>query len=149
MILEQVGTVPEIPTDVDPATRARMQRVARRDTKPELAVRRILHAHGFRYFVDRSPMKGMRSRADLVFPRPRVAVFVDGCFWHSCPTHATTPARNREWWAEKLAENVSRDRRVDQQLIEHGWLSVRIWEHVQPETAAAEIEQVIRARRTG
>ncbi|MFE3360875.1 hypothetical protein ACFXOQ_37625, partial [Streptomyces californicus] len=87
----------------DAATSARMSRQRRAHTAPELALRRELHRAGLRYFVDRAPIKGQRRRADVVFPRRRVAVYVDGCFWHRCPEHATDPKNNAEWWAQKLA----------------------------------------------
>jgi len=81
-----------------------------------------------------------------VFTRVRVAVFIDGCFWHGCPEHATAPKANAEWWAEKLSANVRRDRDTDARLGEAGWLVVRIWEHEDAEEAAERIEQVIRSR---
>jgi DNA mismatch endonuclease (patch repair protein) len=82
--------------------------------------------------------------ADVVFRRARVAVFVDGCFWHRCPTHATTPKSNRAWWEQKLEANVDRDRRADIALEELGWRVVRIWEHELPERGADCVEQLIR-----
>ncbi|MFC9550805.1 very short patch repair endonuclease [Rhodococcus sp. NPDC056960] len=127
----------------DPATSARMRAQRRRDTAPELALRRELHRRGVRYFVDRAPMKGVRRRADLVFPRRKVAVYVDGCFWHSCPQHATFPKNNAEWWAEKLAGNVTRDRDTDTRLADAGWTVVRIWEHENPVAAADRVEHVL------
>ncbi|MBC2641478.1 MULTISPECIES: very short patch repair endonuclease [unclassified Rhodococcus (in: high G+C Gram-positive bacteria)] len=127
----------------DPATSARMRAQRRRDTAPELALRRELHRRGIRYFVDRAPMKGVRRRADLVFPRRKVAVYVDGCFWHSCPQHATFPKNNAQWWAEKLAGNVTRDRDTDTRLTDAGWTVVRIWEHENPVAAADRVERVL------
>ncbi|UGT40312.1 very short patch repair endonuclease [Nocardia yamanashiensis] len=120
----------------DAATSARMAKQRRVGTKPELALRRELHRRGKRFFVDRAPIPGMRRRADIVFPRRKVAVYVDGCFWHSCPDHATFPKNNAEWWAAKLAGNVARDRDTDARLIAAGWTVVRIWEHERPDTAA-------------
>lgn len=132
------------PTDApSETTRARMQRQGRRDTQPELALRRELHRRGRRFFVDRAPLKGVRRRADLVFPRRRVAVYVDGCFWHSCPLHATQPRNNAAWWAEKLAGNVARDRDTDARLIEAGWMVVRVWEHEDPMAAADRVERAL------
>lgn len=121
----------------DAATSARLSKQRRRDTKPEVALRRELHRRGLRYFVDRAPLKGMRRRADVVFPRRKVAVYVDGCFWHSCPVHATKPRNNAQWWADKLAANVARDRDTDSKLTAAGWTVVRIWEH-EPIPDAAE-----------
>ena len=123
-----------------------MERQARRDTKPELAVRRAVWRRGLRYRVDISPLPTMRRRADLVFTRARVAVFVDGCFWHSCPDHATTPKANRAWWLEKLAANVSRDRDTDERLEAAGWAVVRVWEHEDPELAAERVALAVRSR---
>ncbi|MBY4205963.1 very short patch repair endonuclease [Rhodococcus fascians] len=123
----------------DAKTSARLSKQRRRDTKPEVALRRELHRRGLRYFVDRAPLKGMRRRADLVFPRRKVAVYVDGCFWHSCPVHATKPRNNAQWWADKLATNVARDRDTDTRLIEEGWRVVRIWEHEDPVVAAQRV----------
>ena len=94
-----------------------------------MALRRELHRRGLRYFVDRAPLKGMRRRADVVFPRRKVAVYVDGCFWHSCPIHATQPRNNAQWWADKLSANVARDRNTDERLEAEGWTVVRVWEH--------------------
>ncbi|WP_048832545.1 very short patch repair endonuclease [Nocardia cyriacigeorgica] len=116
-----------------------MSRQRRAGTAPELALRRELHRRGLRYFVDRAPIRGQRRRADVVFPRLRVAVYVDGCFWHSCPQHATYPKNNAEWWAEKLAGNVARDRATDDALAAAGWRVIRIWEHEDPVAAAGRI----------
>ncbi|AYJ47189.1 very short patch repair endonuclease [Rhodococcus sp. P1Y] len=121
----------------DAATSARLSKQRRRDTKPEVALRQELHRRGLRYFVDRAPLKGMRRRADLVFPRRKVAVFVDGCFWHSCPIHATKPRNNAQWWADKLDANVARDRDTDDRLAAQGWTVVRVWEH-EPASDAAD-----------
>lgn len=127
----------------DPRTSARMSRQRRRDTVPEVALRRELHRRGRRFFVDKAPLPGMRRRADLVFPRHRVAVYVDGCFWHSCPQHATFPKNNAEWWAAKLAANVQRDRDTDERLQTAGWTVVHVWEHEDPITAATRVEAVL------
>ncbi|AOW93741.1 very short patch repair endonuclease [Rhodococcus sp. WMMA185] len=127
----------------DPATSARMRAQRRRDTAPELSLRRELHRRGVRYFVDRAPVKGIRRRADLVFPRRKVAVYVDGCFWHSCPEHATFPKNNAKWWAEKLAGNVTRDRDTDARLEDAGWTVVRVWEHENPAAAADRVQGVL------
>src|SRR5690606_7633007 len=96
------------------------------------------------YRVDMAPISGMRRRADLVFTRAQVAVFVDGCFWHRCPDHATVPKSNRAWWTAKLETNVLRDRDTDCRLLEAGWTVVRVWEHENPVTAADRIEHAVR-----
>jgi DNA mismatch endonuclease (patch repair protein) len=123
-----------------------MKRQARRDTRPELALRRELHRSGLRYRVDRKVLPGVNRRADVVFLGARVAVFVDGCFWHSCPQHATQPKANSDWWSEKLARNVLRDRETDQRLEAAGWAVVRVWEHEDPRPAAGRIRDLIERR---
>lgn len=124
-----------------------MSRQVRRDTQPELALRRALHGLGLRYRVD-AALPGMpRRRADVLFPVAQVAVFVDGCFWHACPLHGTAPASNREWWAAKLARNVERDRETDAHVAALGWVVVRVWEHEDAATAASTIEALVRSRQ--
>jgi DNA mismatch endonuclease (patch repair protein) len=127
------------------AKRRSMSRQRTRDTRPELAVRRRLHALGYRYRVDHRPLPDLRVRGDVVFTRARVVVFVDGCFWHRCPEHATSPRHNGAWWREKLSTNVARDRSTDRRLAEAGWRVVRIWEHEPPENAVARIRAVLKA----
>jgi DNA mismatch endonuclease (patch repair protein) len=126
-----------------------MSRVGRRDTAPELALRRELHGRGLRYRVDRAPVAGIRSRADIVFGPAKVAVYVDGCFWHSCPIHATAPRANAELWSEKLKRNRERDRHTDALLSAHGWHSLRVWEHEDMSDAAERIAAIVAARRNG
>lgn len=123
-----------------------MSRLGRRDTLPELALRSELHRRGFRFRVDRAPLRGLRSRADVVFGPARVAVYVDGCFWHSCPEHATKPKANAEWWEQKLKRNRERDAETNRVLRENGWEVVRIWEHEDPIAAADRVEAVVRKR---
>ena len=123
-----------------------MQRQARRDTKPEVALRRELWRRGLRYRIDVAAVPG-RRRADIVFTRGRVVVYVDGCYWHSCPDHATVPKANREWWVAKLRANVERDRDTDARLAAAGWQVVRVWEHEAPMEAADRIEATVRRRR--
>lgn len=132
-----------VPAASSPAALKRMQRQARRDTKPELALRRALHALGLRYRVDYPVVPGARRRADVAFTRAKVAVFVDGCFWHGCSMHATKPKANAEWWADKLSANVVRDRDTDERLRAAGWVVVRLWEHEDMTTAAGAIETLI------
>ncbi|ORI24360.1 very short patch repair endonuclease [Rhodococcus sp. 1168] len=127
----------------DAATSARLSKQRRRDTGPELALRRELHRRGLRYFVDRAPLKGLRRRADVVFPRHRVAVYVDGCFWHSCPVHATSPRNNAQWWTDKLAANVARDRDTDARLDAAGWTVVRVWEHEAAQDGADKVTRAL------
>jgi DNA mismatch endonuclease (patch repair protein) len=128
------------------AVRRRMQAVRRRDTDPEVAIRRELHRRGLRYRVDQTVLPSRRRRADIVFRAARVVVFVDGCFWHSCPKHATRPKSNRAWWTAKLVENERRDRRTDRALAAAGWMVIRIWEHERPTVAARRISRMVRTR---
>ena len=130
------------------AARDRFRAQRRRNTTPELALRRLLHARGLRYRVDTAPLPGVRRRADVVFTRVRLAVFVDGCFWHSCPIHATRPKANAEWWATKLETTVARDRDTDTTLTAAGWAVVRVWEHEPPTEAAAKVARAYTARTT-
>lgn len=121
----------------------RMRRTKRRDTPAEVALRKELFRRGLRYRVDVSIPGVTRSRPDIVFPARKVAVFVDGCFWHSCPQHGTWPKANREWWEAKLGANVERDRRHDAELEAAGWAVLRFWEHDDPIESATRIESVL------
>ena len=115
-----------------------MARAPRRDTAPELALTHVLHAAGLRYRVA-YPVPGRRRRTiDIAFTKRKVAVFVDGCFWHACPEHGTQPAANGAWWTTKLAANTARDRDTDRLLQESGWLVLRFWEH-QPAAESAGV----------
>jgi DNA mismatch endonuclease (patch repair protein) len=118
-----------------------------RDTKPELALRSAVHALGLRYRVSARPLPGTRRTADLLFTRAKVAVFMDGCFWHGCPEHHTVAVTNGGFWAEKVETNRRRDRDTDQRLAAAGWLSVRVWEHEDPREAARTIAGIVAARR--
>ncbi len=120
----------------------------RRDTKPELAVRKLVHAAGLRYRVDLAPLPDhRRHRADLVFTRAKVAVFIDGCYWHGCSEHHRQPAANADYWSVKVAGNRDRDARVTSLLTDAGWTVLRFWEHENPAAVAAAIVDVVRARR--
>ncbi|MCX6414951.1 MAG: very short patch repair endonuclease [Actinobacteria bacterium] len=130
-----------------PARRRVMQANRSRDTAPELALRRLLHAQGFRYRVSARPLKAVRRTADMVFRSAQVAVFVDGCFWHRCPVHSTDPKTNADYWTPKLRRNVERDRETDQLLADAGWVSVRVWEHEDPQEAAGLVASIVTARR--
>jgi len=120
-----------------------MSRQATRGTAIEFALRRELHRRGLRYRLHRRPIAGLRREADIVFPRARVAIFVDGCFWHACPTHATWPKANAEFWKTKIERNRERDRETDERLREAGWEVVRVWEHDDPVTSAIHIGQLV------
>ncbi|PFG94663.1 T/G mismatch-specific endonuclease [Saccharopolyspora erythraea NRRL 2338] len=127
--------------------RKSMQANKGRDTKPELALRRAVHALGLRYRVSTRPLPAIRRTADLTFSRAKVAVFLDGCFWHGCPEHHTQSATNAEFWAEKVRRNRERDREIDRLLAEAGWSVIRIWEHEDPQVGAALVAQEVRSRR--
>jgi DNA mismatch endonuclease (patch repair protein) len=123
-----------------------MQRQRRRDTEPELALRRELHRRGLRYRIDASVLPGQRRRADIVFMSAKVAVFVHGCFWHGCPEHGTRPKANAEWWADKLDRNMARDAETRQQLEAAGWCVVEVWEHEEPAIVAESIARLLQSK---
>ena len=135
------------PGSSSPSVSRRMHNTPQRDTPVEMQVRSRLHRRGLRFRVDRTIPGVTRSRPDLVFTKERVAVFLDGCFWHSCPVHGTTPHANRDWWLEKLAANVERDRRHDRELRTAGWLVLRFWEHEDPTSVVDAIESRVCERR--
>ena len=141
--------VSRVPVPSSVGVSARMKRQAREHTGPELALRKILHARGLRYRIGlRVPGLARRS-IDITFTRAHVAVFVDGCFWHGCPIHATWPAVNADWWAAKINANRERDIRTTAHLIDLGWDVVRVWEHEAPEAAADRVERIVRSRSAG
>lgn len=140
-----MGRRPRPPSASSEVIRRRMKAQKRRDTGPELEIRSQLHRLGYRFRVD-YPIPGTRRRVDIAFTRKRVAVFVDGCFWHSCPRHRTTPRNNRRWWEQKLADNVTRDRSTDAALRRDGWKVVRVWEHEPVPRALARIAKCVDAR---
>jgi DNA mismatch endonuclease, patch repair protein len=117
-----------------------------RDTKPERQLRAALHRRGLRFYVDRPPLPAMRRRADVVFPGARVAVYVHGCFWHGCPTHASWPTNNAEWWREKIRGTQARDQETNRYLRDVGWRVLEVWEHEEPEEAADRVAEVVQAR---
>jgi DNA mismatch endonuclease (patch repair protein) len=134
--------------DVPRLRREIMQANRRRDSKPELALRSALHRTGLRFRVDhpiRTP--GRRPvRPDVVFPVRRVAVFVDGCFWHGCPTHGTQPTTNGSYWAQKIEANRHRDTSTTNTLEADGWTVLRFWEHDDPAEAAKRVAEAVRAQ---
>lgn len=133
-----------------PDVRERMQRQQTRDTAPEMAVRRLIHAAGLRYRVDVAPLTNLRRRADLVFGPARVALFIDGCFWHGCPDHGSRrTTANTQYWSAKIERNQARDRDTDERLRAAGWLPLRVWEHDEPQAVAATVIAIVRQRRSG
>lgn len=132
---------------VSPGRRRNMQANRRRDTGPELAIRRALHAEGYRYRVDyRIDLEGARVRPDIAFTRQKVAVFIDGCFWHCCPEHGRLPKVNGGYWSPKLRLNVERDVRNTAALENAGWVVVRIWEHEATSGATTRVHEAIISR---
>jgi DNA mismatch endonuclease (patch repair protein) len=121
----------------------------KRDTRPEVALRSVLHRAGARFRCDFPiRLEGRRlTRVDIAFPRAKVAVFVDGCFWHRCPEHGSTPNANRTYWEPKLLRNVERDGEVDCALVGAGWLPLHVWEHQDPTEAARKVQSVVNKRR--
>ena len=121
-----------------------MQAIRSTDTKPELALRRALWRRGLRYRVHARPLPGLNRRADLVFPGPRVSVFIDGCFWHGCLDPGQREHRVNGWyWPEKIERNRLRDADTDRRLRDAGWAVVRIWEHEPLAEAVAAVESAL------
>lgn len=129
-----------------PRVRASMRSNRSRDTRPELALRKAIHRLGLRYRVSTRPLPGIHRTADVVFTRAKVAVFLDGCFWHGCPEHHTIAITNAEYWAEKIRHNRQRDIETDELLRSSGWQVVRVWEHEDAIVAAERIATAVRAR---
>lgn len=125
---------------VDPLVRRRMQQQKRQGTEPEMRLRRALHAAGHRYRVGYKVPGAPRRTIDVAFPRQRLAVFVDGCFWHACPEHGVRPKNNAEWWSGKLRRNVERDLSTDEILLAAAWTVVRVWEHSSTAVAVETVE---------
>jgi DNA mismatch endonuclease (patch repair protein) len=137
-------SVPAHPGASSEGSSRRMRVARRRDTGPELALRRALHALGLRYRVA-YPVPGQKRRTiDVAFTRARLAIFVDGCFWHGCPVHGTRPTANHSWWEAKLAANQSRDADTNRVLASCGWQVVRMWEHEDPIEVAKRIQLLLR-----
>ena len=145
-IVRSLPTVRPAPPASSPAVRAVMQGNRGRDTQPEAAVRALLHRQGLRFRKHERPLSGLRCEADIVFRRQRVAVFIDGCFWHGCPEHGRVPTTNTPYWDSKIGRNVARDRRNDEVLANAGWIIIRAWEHEPVEAVAARIAAVVHKR---
>lgn len=117
-----------------------------RDTSIERRIRSELHRRGLRFRLHQRLLAGSRREADITFRAARVAVFVDGCFWHGCPQHGTWPKNNADFWRRKIEANVARDRDTDERLGADGWSVIRVWEHESPAEAAAAIDAIVRSR---
>jgi len=134
----------DYPTTTDTGVRNVMRANRRRDTKPEVALRSALHRRGLRFRNDASILTDQGTvRVDVALARHRLAIFVDGCFWHCCPEHGTRPRSNTEYWRPKLERNRQRDAATNGLLQEAGWQVVRVWEHQDAEEAADLIDQLI------
>lgn len=136
----------ERPSPSSNAALARMRAAKPRDTEPEKALRSELHKKGLRYQIDVRPIENLNRRADIVFRTAKVAVFVDGCFWHGCPIHGTQAKANAEFWKNKIKRNQERDAETNQLLKKAGWKVIRVWEHENPEKASIKIQKIILRR---
>ncbi len=134
---------PGYPVPTSEAARRVMLGNRSRDTKPEVRLRSALHRMGLRFRKHRLVDPSVRARPDVIFASVRVAVFVDGCFWHCCPAHGHSPRGNSDYWSGKLARNVDRDRRTDALLAAKGWTVIRVWEHEDVGQAAERIARVV------
>lgn len=141
---ERPNTVVENGPAVTPSVRKNMQANRGRDTGPERAIRTHLHELGLRYRVNLPLPFNQRRRADITFTRAGLFVFIDGCFWHGCPQHFVVPKTRRDFWLSKIRANQARDRDTDSHLERMGFISLRIWEHEDPRSAADRIETVYR-----
>ncbi|MER7457509.1 very short patch repair endonuclease [Micromonospora sp. NPDC126480] len=140
--------MPEGPVPSSASVSGRMRRQRRKDTAPELTLRRALHRAGLRYRIG-FPVTGLPRRTiDIAFTRIKLAVFVDGCFWHGCSEHGTWPKANSAWWEAKILKNRARDRETTRQLEDAGWRVIRIWEHEPAENAAGRLIDVVKGMRT-
>jgi len=128
-----------------PETSRRMAKVRQKGTAAEMALRRGLFRRGLRYRVAFTVLSRPRRVADIAFPRLKIAIFVDGCFWHGCPQHATWPKSNSDFWRQKIEANRSRDADTDQRLSSIGWKVIRVWEHEDSNEAAARIAELVNA----
>jgi DNA mismatch endonuclease (patch repair protein) len=126
-----------------------MQANVGRETAAERLVRQVLAEHGLRFKTETRPDPTLRCKADVVFPRAKLCVFVDGCFWHGCKRHFAAPRRNSAWWTEKIAANVERDRRQTKLLRQRGWTVLRVWEHQLSESALLRFVEGLRRPRKG
>lgn len=134
----------DYPAATNQGVSIRMRANRRRDTKPEVAARSALHRRGLRFRVDHPIDVGSKLiRPDIVFTRKKIAVFVDGCFWHQCPAHGSMPRTNVDYWLPKLERNVRRDRLDDGLLRTAGWIAVRAWEHESAEQVAQRVIKAI------
>jgi len=119
----------------------------RRDTRPELLVRSLVHRRGLRYRVDERPLPDLRRRADLVFRQAKIAVFIDGCYWHGCPEHYREPSTNSDYWRDKIEGNRRRDQDTNELLAQAGWEVLRFWEHEDENEVANTVCAAVDSKR--
>ena len=136
------------PRPLDQSTSNRLSLQRRSDTRPETLLRKELWARGYRYSLHR-PIPSTRRTIDIALVRHRVAVFVDGCFWHGCPRHGSTPSNNAVWWIRKLEANRQRDADTNRILKSQGWTVVRVWEHETVSVAANRVRRAVDKRQSG
>jgi len=141
---KSLGKTLKTPSASSLAVRKRMQSTRQRNTPLEMRLRSILHNLGLRFVTHRRVIKDLPRTADIVFRGPRLAIFVDGCFWHGCPVHGTTPTANRNWWSKKIATNRQRDHDTVRRIRSLGWEAIRIWGHEDPQQAALRIATVLK-----
>lgn len=141
--MRRAGDLP-YPEPTNEAVSQRMRRNRKVDSKPEVALRSMLHRRGYR-FRKHLPVRTAERliKPDIVFTRTKLAVFVDGCFWHCCPSHGTQPRANTDYWGPKLARNVARDKAVNKALKDAGWRVIRAWEHDDPRDVADRVERAL------
>ena len=143
-----MSPTPQVKPSSD-AARNRMKAVRRQGTLPERALWEALESLGLEFERNVKPEPNLRREADVLFRQERVAVFVDGCFWHGCPIHGTTAKTNARFWKEKIERNKKRDEDTNRRLRDEGWTVVRVWEHVDPKVAAKRIRDVLAEKRKG
>jgi DNA mismatch endonuclease Vsr len=133
------------PPATDDKTQVRMRKQRKRDTEPEVLLRKALTRMGLRYRIETAPVEGVHTKADIVFPGPKITVFVHGCFWHGCSDHYRPTKSNTKWWADKIAANQARDEKTRVALEAAGWTYVRVWEHEAPSLAAERVAAIVAA----
>lgn len=125
------------------AVRRVMQQNVGRETHPEKKLRSLLFRSGLRFRKDCSPVPDGRVTVDIVFPKQRICIFVDGCFWHGCPLHFEVPKTHSSWWQEKIADNRQRDVRQTRLLTALGWTVIRMWEHeVKEDSVSSKVKEI-------
>ena|SRR5258706_2087148 len=134
------------PSPSSEAALRRMKAAKPRDTAPEIAIRSALHRLGLRYSINAKPIKELNRSADILFRSLKVAIFIDGCFWHGCPIHGTQAKANSEFWRAKIERNQERDAETTKYLKKSGWKVIRVWEHENPEKASAKIQKTVLKR---